>query len=227
MLWGLGLWLCGPGLQLWELERQLEFSLEDPVVMVTMHSTTLGMDPLVELEAVCQAMSRVPAQYVVSQPNADPGSQLISDYWRQWSADRENVLLVDALGDTQYWGLLGVVAAMLGNSSSGIIEGPAAGLPVVNVGDRQKGRLRSPELTNDVAVDADLITAALREVLKPTAQKRPRRASSQYPAGQAAPKIVAAIDRWKPQRPVRKRFVDATSGATGLFRREASSGASE
>lgn len=185
-----------------ELERELG-SLEPPVVIVTMHPTTLqedGRPP--EHEAVAAALERVPARYVITNPNADEGGVAIRAFWRRWGADRPGVVCVDALGERRYWGLMRCATVLLGNSSSGLIEGPAAGLHVVNVGDRQRGRLRDADVVIDVPADASVIAAALRQAL---ADVSPRR-SSLYPSGPAAPRIVEALARWEPPQPPRKVF---------------------
>jgi UDP-hydrolysing UDP-N-acetyl-D-glucosamine 2-epimerase len=189
------------------LEARLGIALRDPVVVVTVHPTTLsaGGPPTAEVEAVAQAMEAVPASYVITQPNADPGGQAIRAFWKSWAAGKQRVALVDALGEKAFWGLLRVAAAALGNSSSGIIEAPAAGLPAVNVGDRQGNRLRSAHVL-DVAADAGAITQALRRALSDDVRRDLRGTPGLYPAGRAARRIVEAIAAWPIPRPPRKSF---------------------
>jgi UDP-hydrolysing UDP-N-acetyl-D-glucosamine 2-epimerase len=186
-----------------ELEQSLGLRLEAPVVLVTMHPTTLGDAPEHEVAALAGALERVPATYVITSPNADAGGDGIRAYWQRWAEGRAGVVLLDALGERRYWALLGHAAAAVGNSSSGIIEAPVAGVPVVNIGDRQKGRLRVGGVT-DVPAETDAIAAALREAIAGTAGAQP--AVSGYPAGPAAPRIVEALRRWHPERPPRKAF---------------------
>lgn len=185
-----------------ELEASLGLTLEAPVVLVTVHSTTLGKPPNEEVAAVAAAMERVPATYVVTAPNSDQGGDDISRFWQTWVPSHRNVTLVKSLGDRRYWALLRQTSAILGNSSSGIIEAPALGVPVVNVGDRQRGRLRYGAVT-DVPADAGPIAAALRAAV---AAGRSGPDSGGYPAGRAAPRIVEALLRWEIPRPPRKRF---------------------
>ncbi|MGH7719449.1 MAG: UDP-N-acetylglucosamine 2-epimerase, partial [Gemmatimonadaceae bacterium] len=87
-----------------ELQRLIGAPLIDPVVIVTMHPTTLGGRPAEEVGAVAAAMARVPATYVVTQPNSDAGSVEIREFWRSWTAGRKGVSVVDALGERAYWG---------------------------------------------------------------------------------------------------------------------------
>lgn len=179
----------------------LHAALVPPIVLVTMHPTTLA-DDAGEVEAVAAAMERVAATYVITQPNADAGGERIREFWRQWGANRPRVVLADALGDTLYWALLGHAAAVLGNSSSGIVEAAPTGVPAVNVGDRQKGRLRIGRVW-DVVAESGRIEQALGSAI---AAKRGAPAADGYPSGPAAPRIVAALELWAPPVPPRKRF---------------------
>jgi UDP-N-acetylglucosamine 2-epimerase len=99
-----------------------------------------------------------------------------------------------------------------GNSSSGIIEAPAAGVPVVNVGDRQAGRLRTAHI-HDVGADAAAIENALRGCLAPGAIDRFRSMPSHYPPGPAAPRIVEALHDFRIPNPPRKKFRDLFGSA--------------
>lgn len=189
------------------LERSLGIALDGPSVVVTLHPATLGGDPAAEVAAVAQAMESVPGSYVITQPNADRGAEAIRAFWSRWAPGRSRVAVVDALGEKRYWGLLRIADAVLGNSSSGILEAPAAGLPVVNVGDRQRGRLRSAHV-RDVPAEPGAIAAALRDALLPETRARLAQLSGPYPSGPAAPRIVEALAAWRPPRPARKRFAD-------------------
>src|SRR2546421_10638221 len=88
------------------LERELACSLTPPIVVVTLHPTTLGGDPRSEVEAVAGAMEAVPAAYIVTQANADTGGAGIRDYWRQGVHGRHKVGLAGGLGAGRYLGLL-------------------------------------------------------------------------------------------------------------------------
>ena len=187
------------------LEKELGCSLTPPLVLVTLHPTTLGGDPRSEVEAVAGAMETVPATYIVTQANADAGGVVIQDYWREWARGRHNVVLVDGLGVARYWGLLRLASAVLGNSSSGLAEAPAAGVPVVNVGDRQQGRLRGTGVS-DVPAEPGAIAAALGQAIRLVREGKTAGTHAPFPSGPAAPRIVAAIASWDPPRPPRKRF---------------------
>lgn len=190
-----------------ELSATLGGDLRDPIVIVTMHSATLDARSMDDVRAVGEAMSQVDATYVITAPNSDSGGDAIRDYWMNWRIGRQNVVFVDAMGERVYWGLLREAAVVLGNSSSGIIEAPVAGAAVINVGDRQQGRLRWGPVV-DVKGSAEQITSALRASLASRVQPRIWTQGAAKTDASAAAKIASAIASWTPSRPLRKRFND-------------------
>jgi UDP-N-acetylglucosamine 2-epimerase (non-hydrolysing)/GDP/UDP-N,N'-diacetylbacillosamine 2-epimerase (hydrolysing) len=184
------------------LAADLGLGLEPPVVLVTVHPATLDADPAGTARAVATAMDAVPATYVVTLPNVDPGADEVAATMRA-SADGPRRLSVRALGEAGYWGLLRVADAMLGNSSSGLIEAPAMGLPVVNVGDRQAGRDRGSNVI-DVRADPDAVADALRGALAPGFREGIAAAAGDAPDGRAGARVAHIIAAWRPHRPPRK-----------------------
>ena len=184
-----------------------------PLVAVTIHPTTLSKDGiLAETKAVADALAGVECCAVVTMPNADAGGILIQEFWESWADGRPWAKVTQSLGERRYWGLMRTADVMVSNSSSGLIEAPAAALPVVNVGDRQKGRLRHP-MTLDVGPSAEAICAALQEATAPGFRRALRESVPLYPKGPAGPKILEVLAAWDPPRPPRKVFVDAPAGA--------------
>lgn len=189
-----------------ELEAALGCALKSPIVLVTLHPTTLGGPADEEVIATAAAMAQVRATYVVTSPNSDEGGSVIREYWGTWSASRKNVIVTESLGERRYWALLKLAAAVLGNSSSGIIEAPAIGVPVINVGDRQRGRLRYGSVT-DVPAETPAIANALSAAIA-AGPTRAEDLDQAYPSGPAAPRVVKAIQQWTIPRPPRKSFRD-------------------
>ncbi|HXT99580.1 MAG TPA: UDP-N-acetylglucosamine 2-epimerase [Polyangia bacterium] len=185
-----------------ELEALLGLPLEAPLVVVTVHPTTLASAAGDEVGAVVAAMASVPATYVITMPNSDPGNESVRDALRRAAAAPRRTA-VEALGERRYWGLLQQADAVLGNSSSGVIEAPALALPTVNVGDRQRGRIRGPGVI-DVGVDASAIAAALQRALDPSFRQRVRAAEPPFLPGNAAARVLSILRGWSPPSPPRK-----------------------
>ncbi len=186
-----------------ELERDLALLLAPPVVIVTLHPSTLGASPADEVAAVTGAMDAVEATYVITLPNTDPGSEATRAGLLA-AAKKPRRIAVEALGARRYWGLMRVADAMLGNSSSAAVEAPAIGLPAVNVGDRQKGRLRGGNLV-DAPVDAHAVTAALKTALSDSFRQAAATAPCPFGKGHASERILEVIRHWSPPIPPVKR----------------------
>ena len=188
------------------LERELGIELEPPVVIVTVHAATLDADPAQVATAVATAMDAVPATYVVTLPNADPGGDAVRRIMAG-AADGDGRIAVDALGEGRYWGLMRLADAMLGNSSSGIVEAPAVDLPVVNVGDRQLGRRREANVI-ETPSDPGRIADALRIALKPETRTRIAAHHPPLADGRAGQRVADIIARWRPSIPPRKAPIE-------------------
>jgi UDP-hydrolysing UDP-N-acetyl-D-glucosamine 2-epimerase len=183
------------------LEASLGLELAPPVVAVAVHPVTLAADPAATARAVAGAMDRVAATYVVSLPNADPGNEDVRAILRD-AATGPRRSAVEALGATRHWALLRVADAIVGNSSSALIEAPAVGLPAVDVGERQRGRLRGAtvlEAPDDDAAVADALARAIEPAFR-----RSLPVDSPYGDGRSAARIVEILAAWSPPDPPRK-----------------------
>jgi UDP-N-acetylglucosamine 2-epimerase (non-hydrolysing) len=179
-----------------ELENQLGLELRPPVVVVTLHpATAASTSPDEEAAALCSAMEDVAATYVITLPNTDPGHRSIREIL-QAAAKRPGRVAVEALGSRVYWALLRAADAMLGNSSSAVIEGSALGLPAVNVGERQRGRLRGDNLI-DARADRAAISAALRTALSPETRQGLEGGPGLFGEGYSAARIMDILREWR------------------------------
>ncbi len=139
-----------------ELGQSLDFTLIQPYFVVTYHPVTLGYElPDASFQALLDALDRYPDhQVILTYPNADDGGRVIIPMLEHYAASHpERVLAVPSLGQIRYLSAIKHAAAVIGNSSSGIIEVPAFDVPTVNIGVRQKGRLAAKSV---VHVDAEL-----------------------------------------------------------------------
>jgi UDP-hydrolysing UDP-N-acetyl-D-glucosamine 2-epimerase len=187
-----------------ELAAALGIALEPPVVVVTTHPATLDPDPAAVVDAVIAAMDGVEATYVITLPNVDPGAERVRERLLAAAARRpDRRVAVEALGERRYWSLLRVADAMLGNSSSALVEAPAVGLPAVNVGDRQQGRRREANVIDAIATPP-AVTAALGSALLPAARERIRAAPVALADGRAGARIADILAAWRPSVPPRK-----------------------
>lgn len=196
-----------------------------PYFLVTWHPATLGgvcasdrgrLDDEVavaELVALLEALARFPDHAAVfTGANADPGGDAVNRTLAQAErADAARMRVFLSLGQRRYLSAAAHAAAVVGNSSSGVIEIPSLGVPVVNIGDRQAGRDCSPAVLHCPA-RAPAIAAALGEALSPARRALCRAAPNPcHKPGTAA--AIAEILRTFPLRDlVRKSFFDIPVG---------------
>ena len=131
-------------LSLDDLESELGVSLTAGCLLVTYHPVTLEYDQtefqMIELLA---ALENIHKPIIFTKPNADAGGQLITRLVTQFVESTDQAYLFDNLGTQRYFSLMRYSAVMVGNSSSGIIEAASFGLPVINIGSRQDGRVKA------------------------------------------------------------------------------------
>ncbi|MDO4187956.1 MAG: UDP-N-acetylglucosamine 2-epimerase [Lachnospiraceae bacterium] len=120
-------------------------NLDNPYGIVTFHPVTLE-----ENSAIDQINNLIDAldehkelSYIITLANADSGGKIINEKIMAYARERENVYVFASLGALRYLSAVKYSAMVIGNSSSGIIEVPSFNIPTVNIGDRQKGRVRA------------------------------------------------------------------------------------
>ena len=126
-----------------ELSRELGFPLANEFVLVVFHPVVGEEAASAEnFAAILGALSDLGLVSLVFLPNADAGRNLLLDVLKDFR-DSPGIRILTHLPRRFYLGLLAKATLMIGNSSSGIIEAPYFSLPVINLGNRQKGRLRA------------------------------------------------------------------------------------
>lgn len=127
-----------------ELADNIGLDVNKPWCLVTLHSETkLSLEENLDMvKTLFEAMRETKnLQFVISKANADFGGIQINDFWDEAvKQDTQKYHLFNSLGQRRYLSFLQQTVGVIGNSSSGIVEAPFLGIPVVNIGDRQKGR---------------------------------------------------------------------------------------
>jgi UDP-N-acetylglucosamine 2-epimerase (non-hydrolysing)/GDP/UDP-N,N'-diacetylbacillosamine 2-epimerase (hydrolysing) len=190
-----------------DLERSLGHTLPGRYLLATFHPVTLDALPsLDQLDALLAALEAIdPAIGVVfTLANADADGRALNAAIEAFAKRRPNTFAHVSLGPERYLNLMRRAAAVVGNSSSGLYEAPSFGVPTVNIGRRQDGRLRATSVI-DCAPTRDAIGAAIRQALA----LRPEGTINPYGDGEASARIIAvlkAIPDWAGL--VYKRFQD-------------------
>jgi UDP-N-acetylglucosamine 2-epimerase (non-hydrolysing)/GDP/UDP-N,N'-diacetylbacillosamine 2-epimerase (hydrolysing) len=174
------------------LEKRLNLKFASPCILAAWHPVTILRETNTEADAVFSALAKAPGQLIFVYPNTDAGSHALIARTRALASNRADTHLFINLDAVTYWSLLGHVDAMIGNSSSGIMEAASFALPVVNVGMRQQGRERAPNII-DAPADTAAITAALKRALAPAFREKLHGMANPYGNGTASTTITTVL----------------------------------
>lgn len=134
-----------------EIENEIDFKIDGNTILVTYHPVTLGnrtaKDDIEDFIAALE--ERKDLRVIFTMPNSDTGSQIIVDAINGFvERNKKRAKSFKSLGVVRYLSVMQQVAAVVGNSSSGLLEVPSFGIPTLNIGDRQKGRIAAESVLN-------------------------------------------------------------------------------
>jgi len=182
-------------------------------LLVTFHPVTLEyMQVNSQINELLRALHERGSSVIFTLPNADTGNSVIRQKIASFVEYHANsAQAVESLGMQGYFSLMKLSAAMVGNSSSGIIEAASFGLPVVNIGSRQKGRTRSENVI-DVGYNHSEILQGIQQAVSPAMHQRMQGMKNPYGDGHAAERIIDRL-REVPlnKKLIVKRFYDISS----------------
>lgn len=194
-----------------EIEAELGVDLSPGFVLATFHPETLGAAPPADqITAFLEGLEagRDGRKVLITLPNTDAGSEAVRARIEAWSeANAKWVTARASLGARLYLAALTACDAVAGNSSSGVIEAPIAGIPCVNVGERQTGRLKPPGVI-DVPLAAPEIAAALKHAMSAAFRAGTANAPAPFGDGHAAERITAILESTDFAGLARKPFRD-------------------
>ncbi|BBM65889.1 UDP-N-acetyl glucosamine 2-epimerase [Vibrio alfacsensis] len=178
-----------------ELSDSLGFSLDKPYFLVTYHPVTLGEEaPETSFQALLDALDAFPEhQVILTYPNADDGGRriipMLEEYARQ---NPQRVFAIHSLGQVRYLSAVKYAAAVIGNSSSGIIEVPAFDVPTVDIGARQKGRLAAKSVLH-CEPDQVSICDAIQQAVARTYKQNGEVIENPYGQGDTSGQVIEMI----------------------------------
>ena len=178
-----------------QLERELNLTLSDRLILATFHPATLDeMPPQQQCKNLLATLDRHPDyQTIFTYPNNDSEGriiiQLIESYRRRHP---ERVAVFPSLGMRRYLSMLHCATAVVGNSSSGIVEVPSIGIPTLDIGIRQMGRTAAPSVLH-CGVSEEEIVDGLETVLSSSFRLIAKSAENPYYLPDTLEKMVDAI----------------------------------
>jgi UDP-hydrolysing UDP-N-acetyl-D-glucosamine 2-epimerase len=195
------------------LQISLKITLGSPLFLVTYHPVTLANeDPSLPMTELLAALERFPAATIVfTYPNADAGGRkliaMVDAFVTRSSVNRHAFV---SLGQQRYLSLMKLADVVLGNSSSGLTEAPALQRATVNIGDRQKGRLKATSVI-DTKEQRDDIELAIRKAQSPEFTQTLSHTASLYGNGRVGWQIKEQLKRVP--LTVQKSFFDISHGS--------------
>jgi len=201
-----------------ELEVSLGFQLGPRNLLVTFHPVTLehatSSQQMAELLASLDQLEET--HLIFTMPNADTDGRVLFDMVEQFVAGHANARAYISLGQLRYLSCIRHVDGVVGNSSSGLAEVPSFGKGTINIGDRQRGRLRA-ESVIDCQPDRQSITAALHQLYSSGFQARLSTARNPYGEGGASQRMVQIL-RDYPLESILKKYFYALAPLAGAGR---------
>ncbi len=192
-----------------DLGRQFQISMNPLPLLVTFHPVTLEYERTEwQVGQLLDALRLARMPSIFTLPNADTNNRVILRLVREFVESSPSAAMIENFGTHAYFSMMAASAAMVGNSSSGIIEAASFRLPVVNIGTRQKGRLRAAN-TIDVGYTTTEVLQGIRKATSAEFRASLRDLTNPYGDGHAS---AAIVDRLKSvdldEGLIKKRFCD-------------------
>ncbi len=193
-----------------EVFAELAVPIDREIAIATFHPETIGnaISPDFISTLIDRLLTRTPYHLLFTGANFDPGGDAINAALENASRN-PRVTFVPSLGQKRYYSAIKYAAIMIGNSSSGLTEAHSFGLPVLNVGNRQLGRLANANVIH-VPLDADAVVKAIPAALSPAFRTAFSSTGNIYGDGKAVDRILAFLTQSTPERLLMKRSVFPT-----------------
>lgn len=178
-----------------KLEEDLKIEINKNTLLVTYHPVTLELNQLAyQMEHLIYALRQYQGTKIITYPNSDEGSEYIIKCWKDFAAMDQSVCLIPSLGIIRYISLMKYCGAVVGNSSSAIVEAPFLKIPTVNIGTRQQGRLMADTIISCKNESSD-ISRAITKVLSREFSEIIKNSKSLYGEGDTSNKIVTILEK--------------------------------
>ena len=179
-----------------ELAESIGVNLENPYFLVTFHPVTLEKDTSEgQFQSLLDALDAFPEYNVIfTKANADTDGRVINRLIDEYAERQpERCFAATSLGALRYLSAMKYATAVIGNSSSGIVEAPSFKIPTVNIGDRQKGRIQAASTLNCLP-DANAIRQTIGRALSPAFQESLSGISNPYDRPGTCSAIVGLLE---------------------------------
>lgn len=199
-----------PLMSKYEIEKEIDFKIDENTILVTYHPVTLGnrtaKDDIEDFIAALE--ERKDLRIIFTMPNSDTGSHFIVKAVNGFvERNQSRAKAFKSLGIVRYLSVMKQVAAVVGNSSSGLVEVPSFGIPTLNIGDRQKGRIAADSVLH-CEPDKESILARLDKVLSKDFREVAKAIHNPYEKDNTTEVIFKIISTYPLEQLKQKHFYD-------------------
>lgn len=190
-----------------ELEESIDFRMGKVSFLVTFHPVTLDNSSAAsQFKELLKALDQFPeARIIFTKPNADTGGRVLIKLIDEYVAQSARAAAFISLGQLRYLSAMQHTHAVIGNSSSGLLEAPSFKKPTVNIGDRQQGRLKA-ESVIDCEPEENSIAAAIKMALSARFKEKIQNVRNPYGEGNPSKELVSVLKNAKLEGILKKQF---------------------
>lgn len=176
-----------------KLKESLGVEVDENTILATYHPVTLEVDEVEEqIHNLISALEKIDNTIIITYPNSDNGGDIIIKALDEFGAENKNVHLFKSLGSLRYLSVMELCGLIVGNSSSALIEAPYMKKPVINIGNRQKGRLMAENIIQ-TGYESDEIYNAIKKAFSPEFKEFVKNVESLYGEGNTSEEIVKVL----------------------------------
>ena len=192
-----------------ELSEQIGIEFDCPMLLVTYHPVTLSKQAgFADLETLLKALEYfIDCKIIFTMSNADTDGLKITNKIKTFVKKNKNTYFFSSLGQKKYFSCLNYFDALIGNSSSGLLEAPSFRIPAINIGPRQEGRLKADSVIN-CEPDEKEIRSAIEKGLSNDFKINLKKVKNPYGDGGASSKILKIIENSDFSQLLGKGFYD-------------------
>lgn len=194
-----------------ELEYSIDFKLDKPYAVVTFHPVTLenssAEEQFQELLTACKQFKDM--KFIFTKANADTDGRIINRMIDNFVKENKNTVAFTSLGMQRYLSALKYCSMVIGNSSSGLLEAPSFGIPTINIGDRQKGRLQADSIINCEPILSEILEA-IEKASSDEFLDKVKETINPYGDGNTSVKVVNIVKKFTLEKSInlKKQFFD-------------------
>jgi GDP/UDP-N,N'-diacetylbacillosamine 2-epimerase (hydrolysing) len=190
-------------------ENKINFKLGKKNILITFHPVTLESNTSkVQFQELLNAIDELDnTNFIFTKANSDTDGKIINHMIDEYVSKKNNVISFKSMGQLNYLSALKFMDVVLGNSSSGILEAPSFKITTINIGDRQKGRIKANSII-DCDANFQSIRAALTKAYSNDFQNSLDSVKNPYDFGNTSKKILKVIKNVDLTNLLKKSFND-------------------